>query len=346
MTGERRAIVMVSMGERPWLDHTAGTFARYAASCSATMHVEREAPSASEFPFPDMPDRPGRRMKRAYACKVFFAWKYLEYHGYDRVMIVDDTCCVRAGTPDAFALVPPGACGITRTSNSDREAADAFDAIGFLARAQRLPLVKASAVRHLMHWRYRAAEIPPGIRRRLHRLRGREWRVSDVIDGAPPPKPARVHTREGEITLDPADYLNSGVVLYDREMRQAIHKDRIAECAPLLYSTFVEQPMVYYLLKAGNVPLHHLPRGLNVLPGESLPPTARHAIRDMAPHLADGGHIYHVTSAYRHRDELIGSMGRIFLDEWAEAQGGNAPMEPSTMGGGAVRRQPPSPCGT
>jgi len=135
----RLAIVMPSVGTRPWADRCAETFSWYAAACGATLHVETTLPTFEEFPFPKLADRPGRKMKLAYACKAYFAWSYLTRHGYDRVAVVDDTCCVRAGSPDLFAVVPFGSCGYTRTSAS--HAQDSFQEIERFVEETNMPAV-------------------------------------------------------------------------------------------------------------------------------------------------------------------------------------------------------------
>lgn len=137
MADEKRAIVMLSIGNRGWARKSSATFARYAAVVGADMHLITEFPSSAEFPFPALPDSPGRKMKLAYACKAFFAWKFLEVEGYDRVAVVDDTCCVRAGAPDIFEAVPRGACGYTGTSGSHAELS--FDVIKRFVKKNGLP---------------------------------------------------------------------------------------------------------------------------------------------------------------------------------------------------------------
>jgi hypothetical protein len=112
-----RAIVIVSIGARPWIEYSKACFERYGKMHNIDIFVESEYPTASEFPMPDLPDNPGRNNKLAYACKTFFAWKYLACHGFEQVLIVDDSCCIRPSAPDPFKLVPLDCWGITRTSS-------------------------------------------------------------------------------------------------------------------------------------------------------------------------------------------------------------------------------------
>ena len=141
------AIVIPSFGKRPWVERCAETFSHYAAACGATLHVERDVPSASEFPFPKLSDKPGRKMKLAYACKAYLAWRYMEKAGYDRVAIVDDTCAVRAGTPNVFDAVPWGFCGYTRTSDSHAE--ESFATIRQFVQESGLPAVPFDSQRYM-----------------------------------------------------------------------------------------------------------------------------------------------------------------------------------------------------
>jgi FkbM family methyltransferase len=118
---ERRAIVMISIGNRPWSSLSSRTFEHYCAEVGADMHLVKQFPSPEDFPFPEMPDSPGRKHKLAYACKAYFAWKFMEIDGYDRVVVVDDTCCVRPGADNIFESVPSGVCGYTGTSGLHAE---------------------------------------------------------------------------------------------------------------------------------------------------------------------------------------------------------------------------------
>jgi hypothetical protein len=115
-----RAIVMVSLGDRQWRDLPAETFAHYARKTGADFYLETELPARQEFPFPDMPDRPGRDNKIAYASKAYFVFKYLGM-GYERLLIVDDTCLAAPETPDVFDLVPLRQCGFKKTDRKSAE---------------------------------------------------------------------------------------------------------------------------------------------------------------------------------------------------------------------------------
>lgn len=124
----RQAILMVSLGrDRPWKKVTSELFRKYAERCHADFHLLEEPPGPEELPMGVLPESPGRPNKLAYACKAYFVWKYLN-QGYERVLVVDDTCCVRPLTNNIFEAVPEGMCGYVRTSSAHAKAS--FDQIG------------------------------------------------------------------------------------------------------------------------------------------------------------------------------------------------------------------------
>jgi hypothetical protein len=105
----------------------------------AELIVEREAPSLSDLPLPELADRPGRRHKRLYACKSFFAWKHLT-DGFEQVLVIDDSCCIDPRAPDIFNRVPEGHVGYTRTGQSD--ARKSFSDIARFIAANGLPEIE------------------------------------------------------------------------------------------------------------------------------------------------------------------------------------------------------------
>jgi len=138
LSPEKRAIVMIAIGDRPWSTASARTFAHYAREVGADLHLVTEDPPPADFPLADLADRPGRRDKRAYAAKAFYAWKFLEPGAYDRVLVLDDSCLVRRGAGNLFELAPPGACGFTGTSASHAE--QSFEVIRQYCTARDLAL--------------------------------------------------------------------------------------------------------------------------------------------------------------------------------------------------------------
>lgn len=113
-------ILMLSVGDRPWKEKGFATFQCYAKKIGCDAILITEIPGMAEFPLPEMPDRPGRPNKRAYACKSYLPWKYIS-NGYDRVLMVDDSCAVSPSAPNIFELVPIGSVGYTGTSAAHAE---------------------------------------------------------------------------------------------------------------------------------------------------------------------------------------------------------------------------------
>ncbi len=133
---EKLAIITISIGHRPWANYTIPAMKHYARVCRADFFVERFPPSQEELPLPELPQKPGRRNKIAYAAKSFFPWKYMTQHGYDRILVLDDSCCVRRNAESLFDLVPRGYCGIKKTS--PRHARTSFACIDALVKNKTL----------------------------------------------------------------------------------------------------------------------------------------------------------------------------------------------------------------
>lgn len=120
-SNERLAILMIAIGARPWSRATSELFRDYAKKCGATFILQTEEPSEEEFPLPAMPDEPGRAHKRVYALKAFLPWRLMAVEGYDRVLVVDDSCCVKHDAPNVFDFVEQGGVGLTGTSHAHAE---------------------------------------------------------------------------------------------------------------------------------------------------------------------------------------------------------------------------------
>ncbi len=247
---------MIAIGDRPWAAASARTFAQYARQVGADLHLVTEDPPLADFPLADLADRPGRRNKRAYAAKAFYAWKFLEPGAYDRVLVVDDSCLVRQGAGDLFELVPPGACGFTGTSAGHAE--QSFEVIRQYCEARGLALP----------------------------------------------------------VLDPGQYMNTGVMLYDRAFREALGPDRICEAADLLFTPYPNQTLTYYLLQRAGAELFRMPKSYNTIPAMKLGPAARSLLDDISGFVSPDIQIYHLTSAFRNRGALVEQLAGILLADW------------------------------
>ena len=114
------AIVIVSIGNRPWLELTFPTVLAYAASVGAIPFLFDTLPTKSEFPIPDLPERPGRRNKLAYAMKLYLPAKLLGE--FDRVICMDDSCLITKETPDLFKILKKGhVAGVPEPGGYGRE---------------------------------------------------------------------------------------------------------------------------------------------------------------------------------------------------------------------------------
>jgi FkbM family methyltransferase len=269
MSTEKRAVVMISIGDRPWSAKSSGTFAHYCSEINADMHLIKEFPTADEFPFPDLPDSPGRKHKRAYASKAYFAWRFLEIEGYDRVVVVDDTCCVRPGANNIFEVVPEHSCGYTGTSG--RHAEQSFDVIRKYIEKNKLP----------------------------------------------------------DIAYIPHNYMNSGVMVYHRSFRDALHWQRICDASDLLYARYPNQTLTYYLLKSADVPMFRMPKSFNSIPAMTLSKASRSQVDDISEYVTDSIFIYHITGAFKNRGAIVMQLSDILLKGWqADGRPALAAMAP------------------
>lgn len=127
----------------------------------------------------------------------------------------------------------------------------------------------------------------------------------------------RFTTERGEPSLPerPLAYMNSGVMAYDRSLREAMAPGKIVHAAPLLFASHPHQTLVYYLLQRARAPMHRLDRAWNATPGtNTLTREECDALEDARPYF-DTAHIHHVTSAYRHRARLIAQLSASCLAE-------------------------------
>jgi hypothetical protein len=116
----KNAVLMVSLGRRPWARNCFRTFQYYGAKIGADAYFISKFPSGSDFLFPNLPDRPGRPNKKAYALKTYIAWKYIQ-QGYDRVCVVDDTCVAHPQAPNIFTDIPRAHLGYAKTNRVHAE---------------------------------------------------------------------------------------------------------------------------------------------------------------------------------------------------------------------------------
>lgn len=117
---------------------------------------------------------------------------------------------------------------------------------------------------------------------------------------------------EDHIVYDPKLYMNSGVVVYDRTMRDMLLPSRLIHCADLLYSAYPSQAILYYLLQRRQVPMTRLSKKFNSIPG---PSENRSLLNDVSPYM-NNVYIHHITGGYVHRQQLLEQTGKLCLAEW------------------------------
>lgn len=103
----KNAIITISIGNRPWIQNTAELLKNYALKVNADFFIESEI---DEYLKKNISITNKKRPNiLAYATKSFVVWKYLEI--YDKVLVIDDTCCISPLTPNIFDVVPNNLIG-------------------------------------------------------------------------------------------------------------------------------------------------------------------------------------------------------------------------------------------
>lgn len=108
-----------------------------------------------------------------------------------------------------------------------------------------------------------------------------------------------------DIVYEHSLYMNSGVLLYDTGMKDAISPDKVVAASDLLFSGFPHQSLTYYLLRAGHVSQKAVDLRFNRVPAVSLEKDIRRHMTDIRAYVDTSVFIQHVTGMYYHRDILI-----------------------------------------
>lgn len=122
-----KAIVMISIGLRPWRKYTSGTFKRYCDQHGFDFYLVTDEQELVGPRLAGIEEIKGRRNKHVYAGKTFLAWKYITEKGYQRIAIVDDSCSIRPDCPNLFDIVPFGFLG--GVQSGIKHAKESFDFI-------------------------------------------------------------------------------------------------------------------------------------------------------------------------------------------------------------------------
>lgn len=114
------AVVMMSLGDRPWARNAFGTFEVYASRYGIDAFFIA-TDDAADLRYTEPIGASGRPNKRAYALKSYYAWRFLSHYGYDKVLMVDDTCVIHPESPNIFAEQPTAEVVFTTTSRHHAE---------------------------------------------------------------------------------------------------------------------------------------------------------------------------------------------------------------------------------
>lgn len=272
---------MPAIGNRPWVKYTSNLFKKYAHNNNVDFILCSSYPSEGEYPFPDLPDTPGRPNKKAYALKPFLAYHYLK--NYDKVAIVDDTCCIRPSAPNLFDQIPENTLGAKRTGAEHWFISCSTIATHTLLR--KCPILHSSR-----------------FSKNIIRFGDRMGKLSYLsMKKAKIPLPTgKKYKREW--------YGNGGVRIYPKSFRNAFSPEQIQQHSTLLFSNYPEQTLVYFLQIQNKIPFKSLPGTFNNKPGDNLPPHERVQLKTFHDMPNDESFVYHVTGAYKFRQELIASI--------------------------------------
>lgn len=97
------------------------TVKRYAARYKHDAKLVTEDISDPFLNLGDFTLKKSRPNKKAYALKSFYPWFFITQKGYDRVLMVDDTCVFSPLTGDIFSETPLSHIGYTKTSAKHAE---------------------------------------------------------------------------------------------------------------------------------------------------------------------------------------------------------------------------------
>jgi lipopolysaccharide biosynthesis glycosyltransferase len=232
---KNKAIVVVSIGNRPWDHSVFSLINRYAEKVDADFFVETEIDNkVKEISLLNQK----RKNIHAFTMKSYVVWKYLKT--YDQLLVLDDTCCVSPLTPDLFDIVPLGHLGYVTEPKVGK------DRFAFL------------------------------------------------------------RSKTSNIEYDREHYMNSGVLLYSKEQRPFFSLESIRDNGWTFSCKFPHQAFTYYTSKKNNFKIFNLPYCFNYIPMVyTLPRKERKELKDPTLFVDEKNFIYHVTSAYRHRQLLI-----------------------------------------
>lgn len=110
-------------------------------------------------------------------------------------------------------------------------------------------------------------------------------------------------------------YGNTGVVLYDRNIMDAISPERIIKASSLVVAKRPHQTLFYYLLERAGSKIKIIPDTFNKVPGTKagLTKEQRKELNSIESYFDPTVDIWHVTGFYEHRQELIYDIAKKLL---------------------------------
>ncbi|MBZ0331719.1 glycosyltransferase [Halomonas sp. ANAO-440] len=286
----KKIVLMLSFGRRPWIDKTSEAARLYAKNIGADFLLIQESPSDDQLMLPSFKASYGRKKKEIYAYKLYFPWLYMTKYGYERVLLVDDSAVVSPNSPDIFAEVPKGYSGYAWSQPDEA-------------------LISLAGISAWLRHKCGAVGLAIDSSESFYRSI-----IFGSIDYSKFNSKIRFLDNNDVLELDVGQYANTAVMIFDRSCVGAICPEEICKASELLYSAQPNQTLWWYLLSKHKAPVYKIDSRWNWLLGWGLSSSER---RDMSHVSACQGssnaYISHVTSAYKNRDKLIGQLSEAVL---------------------------------
>lgn len=118
MTNNNRAIICLSVGnDRLWASKTTERMKEYCSKIKSDFYLIDSDIGKEIAIIKDMKPKPGRKNKYPYALKAYVIWKYLQK--YQKVLYLDDSCCISKTATNIFDIVPEGYCAYANDDKFD-----------------------------------------------------------------------------------------------------------------------------------------------------------------------------------------------------------------------------------
>lgn len=113
-------------------------------------------------------------------------------------------------------------------------------------------------------------------------------------------------------------YMNSGVVIYDKSMKDFLRPEIIIENSDLFENSYPHQTFLYYILNKNKIRSTQISSRFNMKPGDSVKSEERRGLVsvDKDTLFKEKCFISHVTSGFHQREKLADSIIEYFWKEW------------------------------